>query len=62
MGLLFGMYSSAGIYTCAQYGMQALMPLDAKVITLRCSVAGSLGKEKEDADTFASWGVGKFSI
>lgn len=38
MGLLFGMYSSAGIYTCAQY-------------------AGSLGKEKEDADTFASWGV-----
>ncbi|MCJ1462622.1 hypothetical protein MMC07_001224 [Pseudocyphellaria aurata] len=38
MGFLFGMYSSAGTYTCAQY-------------------SGSLGKEKQDADTFAGWGV-----
>lgn len=38
MGLGFGMYSSAGLYTCAQY--------DA-----------SLGHEKQDAQTFADWGV-----
>lgn len=38
MGLGFGMYSSAGYYTCAQY-------------------AASLGKESQDAKTFASWGV-----
>ena len=38
MGLGFGMYSSAGKYTCAQY-------------------AGSLGMEKQDAQTFAYWGV-----
>lgn len=40
MGLGFGMYSSAGKYTCAQY-------------------AASLGMEKQDAQTFADWGVGK---
>ena len=39
MGLGFGMYSSAGKYTCAQY-------------------AASLGMEKQDAQTFADWGVG----
>lgn len=39
MGLGFGMYSSAGKYTCAQY-------------------AASLGYEKQDAQTFAGWGVG----
>lgn len=38
MSLKFGMYSSAGKYTCAQY-------------------AASLGSEKQDAATFASWGV-----
>ena len=38
MSLKFGMYSSAGRYTCAQY-------------------AASLGTEKQDAATFASWGV-----
>jgi len=38
MGLGFGMYSSAGVYTCAEY-------------------AGSLGMEKQDAQTFAGWGV-----
>ena len=38
LGLKFGMYSSAGAFTCAQY-------------------PGSLGSEKKDADTFASWGV-----
>ena len=38
MNLKFGMYSSAGKYTCAQY-------------------AASLGTEKQDAATFASWGV-----
>lgn len=38
MGLGWGMYSSAGKYTCAQY-------------------AASLGREKQDASTFASWGV-----
>ena len=39
MGLGFGMYSSAGKYTCAGY-------------------AASLGMEKQDAQTFADWGVG----
>ena len=38
MGLSFGMYSSAGRYTCAEY-------------------EASLGKEKQDAATFAGWGV-----
>ncbi|CAF9938740.1 MAG: hypothetical protein ALECFALPRED_007831 [Alectoria fallacina] len=38
MGLGWGMYSSAGKYTCAQY-------------------AASLGVEKQDAQTFADWGV-----
>lgn len=38
MSLGFGMYSSAGKLTCAQY-------------------AGSLGMEKQDAMTFAGWGV-----
>ncbi|KAI4130612.1 MAG: hypothetical protein LQ347_003309 [Umbilicaria vellea] len=38
MGLGYGMYSSAGAMTCAQY-------------------PGSLGVEKQDASTFASWGV-----
>ncbi|KAL9611859.1 MAG: hypothetical protein Q9167_003513 [Letrouitia subvulpina] len=38
MGLKFGMYSSAGFYTCAQY-------------------PASLGKEQQDAQTFADWGV-----
>lgn len=38
MGLGWGMYSSAGKYTCAQY-------------------AASLGTEKQDAQTFANWGV-----
>ena len=38
MGLGFGMYSSAGKYTCARY-------------------PGSLGMEKQDAATFAGWGV-----
>ncbi|KAL9121057.1 MAG: hypothetical protein Q9187_002385 [Circinaria calcarea] len=38
MGLKFGMYSSAGLYTCARY-------------------AASLGKEVQDAQTFADWGV-----
>ncbi|KAK3178491.1 hypothetical protein OEA41_000627 [Lepraria neglecta] len=38
IGLGFGMYSSAGKYTCAQY-------------------AASLGMEKQDAQTFADWGV-----
>ena len=38
LGLFFGMYSSAGIYTCAQY-------------------PASLGHEKQDAQTFADWGV-----
>lgn len=38
MGLKFGMYSSAGTYTCGRY-------------------AGSLGYEKQDANSFASWGV-----
>jgi alpha-galactosidase len=37
-GFKFGMYSSAGTYTCARY-------------------QGSLGHEKEDAQTFADWGV-----
>ena len=38
MGLMFGMYSSAGLYTCAKY-------------------TASLGREVQDANTFASWGV-----
>ncbi|KAG8626357.1 hypothetical protein KVT40_005302 [Elsinoe batatas] len=38
LDMKFGMYSSAGRYTCAQY-------------------EGSLGFEKEDASTWASWGV-----
>lgn len=38
LGLKFGMYSSAGTYTCARY-------------------TGSLGREKQDAKSFASWGV-----
>ena len=38
MGLMFGMYSSAGLYTCAKY-------------------AASLGREVQDANTFAFWGV-----
>lgn len=38
MGLKFGMYSSAGLYTCGRY-------------------AASLGKEVQDAQTFAGWGV-----
>jgi alpha-galactosidase len=37
-GFKFGMYSSAGTYTCARY-------------------AGSLNYEKQDAQTFADWGV-----
>ena len=37
-GYKWGMYSSAGRYTCAQY-------------------EASLGRETEDANTFASWGV-----
>jgi alpha-galactosidase len=37
-GFKFGMYSTAGTYTCARY-------------------AGSLNHEKQDAQTFASWGV-----
>jgi len=43
MGLGFGMYSSAGTFTCAQY-------------------AASLGYEKQDAQTFADWGVGTFQL
>ena len=39
LGLGFGMYSSAGTFTCAQY-------------------VASLGYEKQDAQTFADWGVG----
>ena len=38
LGLGYGMYSSAGTYTCGKY-------------------AGSLGYEKTDANTWASWGV-----
>ena len=38
LGLKWGMYSSAGKYTCAQY-------------------EGSLGHERQDAQTFADWGV-----
>ena len=41
LGLKFGMYSSAGTFTCAQY-------------------VASLGYEKQDAQTFADWGVGMF--
>ena len=35
-------------------------PLGAKKARLSRFVAGSLGKEKQDADTFAGWGVGTF--
>lgn len=37
-----------------------LKALDAKETMLRRFVAGSLGREKEDANTFAGWGVGTF--
>jgi len=61
MGLGFGMYSSAGVYTCGQYG--EIFPRSAFVIdgglTSADSVAGSLGHEKQDAKSFAEWGVGK---
>ncbi|GAM87867.1 hypothetical protein ANO11243_058950 [Dothideomycetidae sp. 11243] len=42
LGMKYGMYSSAGLYTCGQY------------VNL---VAGSLGHETTDAETFAGWGV-----
>ncbi|MCJ1350814.1 MAG: hypothetical protein MMC33_000795 [Icmadophila ericetorum] len=38
MGLKFGMYSDAGMYTCGGY-------------------QGSLGRETQDAKTFADWGI-----
>jgi alpha-galactosidase len=44
-GLLFGIYESASQSTCAQ--LNGLYP----------GVTGSLGHERQDAQTFASWGV-----
>lgn len=44
-GLLFGLYESAGPSTCAQ--LNGLYP----------GATGSLGHERQDAQTFASWGV-----
>lgn len=41
--LLFGMYSSAGVLTCARY-------------------PGSLDYEKQDAESFASWGVDMLKV
>lgn len=44
-GLLFGIYESSGPQTCAQ--VNGLYP----------GSTGSLGHERQDAQTFASWGV-----
>jgi len=64
MGLGFGMYSSAGVFTCGQYGELFLLGdfvIDGG-LTSADPAAGSLGHEKQDAKSFAEWGVGKTSI
>lgn len=38
----------------------SIMPLSTVEATLKYPVAGSLGREKQDADTFAGWGIGTF--
>jgi len=56
MGLGFGMYSSAGTYTCGQYGRSSCHTDTCIRLTLM-RTAGSLGYEKQDAQTLANWGV-----
>ncbi|XP_062518978.1 uncharacterized protein LOC134194089 isoform X2 [Corticium candelabrum] len=43
-GLLFGLYTSAGLYTCSSGGRDEPIP-------------GSYGHYEQDAKTFANWGV-----
>lgn len=54
LGMLFGMYSSAGEMTCARYGE---LWISTSALALLTSLAGSLDYEKEDATIFAKWGV-----
>lgn len=54
-GLLFGMYSSAGEYTCARY--RKLSVRLRYIAQLILPTAGSLDFEEQDAESFASWGV-----
>lgn len=54
-GFLFGMYSSAGEYTCARY--RKLSVRLRLISQLMYRTAGSLDFEEQDAESFASWGV-----
>ena len=56
MGLKFGMYSSAGYYTCARYG-RLFGTCTQNGGETDFIIAASLGKEHQDANTFADWGV-----
>jgi alpha-galactosidase len=56
LGLLFGMYSSAGEMTCARFG-KLFVYFNEQVGRALILQAGSLDFETQDAQAFATWGV-----